>query len=654
VAAKTTNGVLMVADELPFLEALARRFPHREAALAELAHLEAVLTLPRGTIHVVSDVHGEHKKLSHVIRNASGSLRVLVDRVFVDLDVAARRELLNVVYYCEQTWQHKGLDDAADDVRDAFFFATLDRLLTLARALSATWSDRAVERVFPPAYAQLFRELFLLNAGVRPDVDGRYRRALVQPFLRRDRGRDLLRLTSRLVRNLSVYELIVAGDLGDRGPRLDRTIDVLARQPRLGITWGNHDVSWMGACLGHEALVATVVRVSLRYGRTQQLEEGYGIPLEPLETLARVAYADDPATAWTTKTPLPGRDALLAARMQKAIAVLQFKLEGQCIARNPHYAMGGRRLLRAIDFDRRTVRVDDREHPLVDALLPTVDPADPERLSADEQRCIDALRASFLHSPILWRQMQFIRARGAMLLRRDHHLIFHGCVPVDEHGEQLAFAIDGEPVRGRALFERCERAVHRAFREKRPADLDLLWYLWTGPRSPLFGKDKMATFEIHFVADEHARHETKNPYFKLVHDAAFCDRVFVEFGADPAVGFIVNGHVPVKLEKGETPLKRSGKAITIDGAFSEAYGDKGFTLILEASRTALAEHHHFESVDDAVRAGADIVPKVTDLRTHPTPRLVGQSEAGAAIRREIDALEALVRAFEDNRIPEAG
>jgi fructose-1,6-bisphosphatase-3 len=643
----------MITDDLPFLEALARRFPHRDAALAEIAHLQAVLTLPRGTIHVVSDVHGEHKKLSHVIRNASGSLRVLVDRVFDDLPDDDRRELLNVVYYCEQTWAHKGLDQAAAPVRDAFFFSTLDRLLTLARALSATWSDRAVDRVFPASYKELFRELFLLNAGARVDVDGRYRRALVQPFLQRDGGRDLLRLMSRLVRNLSVFELVVAGDLGDRGPRLDRVVDVLAKQPRLTITWGNHDASWMGACLGHEALVATVVRLSLRYGRTQQLEEGYGIPLEPLETLVRKVYDDDPATSWKAKSPVNGRDPLLVARMQKAIAVLQFKLEGQCIARHPQWPMNDRRLLRAIDFARGVVVVDGNEHALTDTYLPTVDAGDPERLSADERRCIDALRASFVQSQSLWRQMQFVRSRGAMYVCRDHHLIFHGCVPVDDDGVPLSLVVDGEALSGRALFARCERVVHRAFREKRADDVDLLWYLWTGPRSPLFGKDKMATFESHFVADEHAKHETKNAYFKLVHDAAFCDRVFADFDVDAAVGLIVNGHVPVKLEQGETPLKKSGKAITIDGAFSEAYGDKGFTLILEASRTALAEHHHFESVDDAVKAGADIVPNVTDLRTYKSPRLVEQTEAGARIVREIEALQALVQAFEDNRIAEA-
>ena len=644
---------MTLADDLPYLEALARRFPNRESALAEVAHLEAVLTLPKGTIHVVSDVHGEHKKLSHVIRNASGSLRVLVDRLFADLSADERGLTIRCVYYCEATWAHLGLDAKGDDERDAFFFTMLDRLMTIARTLSHTWSDRAVERIFPAAYRAMFSELFLLSAGVRPDPERRYLKALVGPFLKRGQAKDLLRLASRVVRNLSVYELIVAGDLGDRGPRLDKVIEVLSKQPRMAIAWGNHDVSWMGACLGHPALIATVVRISLRYGRTQQLEEGYGIPLEPLETLARVAYGDDVVhPTWKGKATVVGRDAAAVARMQKAIAIIQWKLEGQVIANNPDFDMDHRRLLRAIDHAAGTITIDGVAHPLTDRSLPTIDPLNPEALTHDEQRCVEALQASFLGSPILWRQMQLIRQRGALLLHRDTALIFHGCVPVDDDGAYLDMVIDGETVAGPPLLAAFERVVHRAFREKRSKDLDWLWYLWTGPRSPLFGKDKMSTIESHLVDDAHAKHETKGAYFKLVHEVAFCDRLIKDLGGDPATGLIVNGHVPVKLEKGEEPVKKSGKAVTIDGAFSEAYGDKGFTLILEAGRTALAEHHHFESVDDAVKSGADIVPTVRDLRTFAEPRRVGDTEAGAAIRREVGALIALVQAFEDNRLME--
>lgn len=643
----------MSFDELPWLEALARRFANREAAIAEIAHLEAVLTLPKGTVHVVSDVHGEYKKLSHVIRNASGSLRVLIDRLFADLAEDERSLTLRTVYYCEATWSHLGLDSKSDDERNAFFFTMLARLLTIARALATTWSDRAVDRVPPPAYRLLFRELFSLSAGTRPDDDGRYLRALVEPFLSRGIAKDLLRLTSRVARNLSVYELIVAGDLGDRGPRLDKVIEVISKQPRLAIAWGNHDVSWMGACLGHSALIATVVRISLRYGRTQQLEEGYGIPLEPLETLARQVYGNDPGhPTWKGKVSVVGRADDVVAKMQKAIAILQWKLEGQTIARNPDFAMDERRLLRQLDLRNKTITVAGHTFPLTDTHLPTIDVDAPERLTPEEQRCIDALQASFLASPVLWKQMQFVRKRGAMLLRRDTAFIFHGCVPVNDDGSYQDVVVDDLPTAGPALLTAFDRVVHRAFREKRGKDLDWLWYLWTGPRSPLFGKDKMSTIESHLIDDEGVKHETKGAYFRLVHDVAFCDRLIRDLGGDPATSLLVNGHVPVKVETGEEPLKKSGKAVTIDGAFSEAYGDKGFTLILEARRTAIAEHHHFESVDDAVRAGADIVPVVKDLRTWSTPRLVGDTEAGAAIRREVQALTALVAAFEDNLLNE--
>jgi fructose-1,6-bisphosphatase-3 len=334
------------------------------------------------------------------------------------------------------------------------------------------------------------------------------------------------------------------------------------------------------------------------------------------------------------------------------MAVIQFKLEAQAARRNPEMQMEHRALLRAMNLEKGVVVIDGKEHALRDARFPTLDPKNPDELSPDEQRCIDRLKQSFLASPQLWRHMQFLRGRGCMLLVRDHNLIFHGCIPVDDTGAFLSFPIDGEDKSGKGLLDGFERVVHRAFREKRQKDLDLLWYLWTGARSPLFGKDRMATFENYLVADEAAKKENKNPYFKLQHDVAFCDSIFHELGADPSIGFIVNGHVPVKVEKGEEPLKKSGRAVTIDGAFSEAYGDRGYTLILDAHRTALAEHHHFDSVAAAVASGADIVPKVTDLRRFERPRLVADTETGKQIAKELEALDDLIRAYEDNRLLE--
>ncbi|MGD0526659.1 MAG: fructose-bisphosphatase class III [Polyangiaceae bacterium] len=631
------------------LRALSYRFPDAGAALAEIAHLRAVRELPRGTIHVVSDVHGEYRKLEHILRNGSGSLRPLVESLFAErLDPSARALLLNLVYYPRETWAKVSAGLVGDEARAAFARETLRRELELLRILAARYDLRHVERTFPAPYRELFTELLAAPLLARDEA---YTTALLEPFIRDDQGAALLRATAHTLRAFASYELVVAGDLGDRGPRIDRVVDALRRQPNVRIVWGNHDAEWMGACLGQEALVATVVRISLRYGRIAQLEEGYGIPVEPLEQLARSAYGDDPAERFHAKGE-DLRDPMLLARMQKAIAILQFKLEGQTTRRNPHFDLEHRNLLHRIDPAAGTVTIDGNVHPLLDRALPTLDFADPYRLSDGEAKCIERLRRSFLDSPSLWRDMCFVEERGAMLAVRDENVIFHGCVPVDAAGEPLALEVAGESVRGRALFSALDVAVRRAFRERRTADLDLLYYLWAGPRSPLFGKDRMATFETYFVADKAAQKETKNPYFELIHDPAFCRRVASELGGTGEV-LIVNGHVPVKLESGESPLKRSGMAVTIDGAFSEAYGDHGFTLVIGADRTYLAKHHHFESVETAIDQGADIVPEIQDLRVHPRPLRVADTARGAEIAEEIGALEDLVRAYREHVIEPA-
>lgn len=633
---------------LPLLRALARRYPSADAVLAEIGYLEGVLTLPKGTVHVVSDVHGEHKKLKHIVNNASGSLRPLVERLFAGRASAdAIRDLLALVYYPREAYAWQSARPGFD--RRAFLHDTLSREVEVIRELGRRYTLRHAEKVFPPALAGLFRELVSARG-----IEGRraFVEALTDPFVRNGLDVDLLRAAAHVIRNLSVNEIVVAGDLGDRGPRLDRVIDLLMRQPSVSIVWGNHDASWMGACLGQEALIATVVRISLRYRRLTQLEEGFGITMAPVEKLARTVYGDDPAERFGVKGE-GLRDTLLMQRMQKAMAVVQFKLEGQVTRRHPEWNLEHRNLLHRIDPAARTITIDGKTYPLLDARLPTVDFAgDPYALSAEEEACMARLQQSFLKSPALWEQMRWVERQGSMFARRDRALIFHGCVPVDAEGGLASFMVDGEPRRGRALFDALQRVVHRAFRDKARDDLDTLYYLWTGPLSPLFGKDRMATLETYLVADKATHKETKNPYFAMIHDAAFCSRICEEMGGDRDKGLIVNGHVPVKIEEGESPVKRSGRAVTIDGAFSEAYGDKGYTLVLEAGRTALAQHHHFESVDEAVAAGADIIPSVTDLETYEAPRTVGDTEKGDELRLEIGLLEELLRAYQTSVLPE--
>ncbi|HYP52263.1 MAG TPA: fructose-bisphosphatase class III, partial [Pyrinomonadaceae bacterium] len=630
---------------------LAHRYRSAGAALVEAAVLRAALQLPKETVHVVSDVHGEYKKLRHIINNASGSLRPMVSAMFAGrLDEDKQRELLAVLYYPRETMEHLRAELAEPAFRRRWVRRTLRLQFEVVRGLARNYRREHVRALFPAEAREVCEELLAEPSAGRGVA---YVDAMIDALA--EHGRDLtaVRLTSRLVRNLSVSELIVAGDLGDRGPRLDKVIDYLMRQPSVSFAWGNHDVLWMGACLGQEALIATVLRVSLRYRRLFQLEEGYGITLAPLERLARRAYADDPATHFKARRP-GQRDDLLIARMQKAAAVMQFKLEGQTVRRHPEWDMERRNLLHRVNAKRGTVEVGGREYVMRDSYFPTVDASDPYALSPDERECMDRLRESFVSSARLWQQMSYVARHGAMWLRRDHALIFHGCFPVDERGRPLALEVGGELVAGRALFDAFDSLARRAFRKgasKAGADADALWYLWTGPRSPLFGKDRMSTFEQYFVEDKSAHKEHKNPYFRLSHDADFCARVAAEFGVGRD-GLLVNGHVPVKVEKGEEPVRRGRAAVTIDGAFSESYGDRGYTLILAPERVAIAELHHFESIADAITAGDDIVPKVFTVREYARPRRVCDTEQGDRIRQRIRSLERLILAYEEGALLE--
>jgi fructose-1,6-bisphosphatase-3 len=630
---------------MTLLQALAARYPTADRALAEASALRASLSFPKGIVHVVSDVHGEYKKLRHIINNASGSLRPLVESLFAgEMAADEIRQLLAVIYYPHEAIEHWRPALSSPGQRQEWVRRTLRRQFRIVRSLAVARRLSDLRELFPAARRELFEELLFEPSTGRGEA---FADAMIETLSLHERDFSAVRAASRLVRDLSVAELVVAGDLGDRGPRLDRVIDYLLEQPHVSFAWGNHDASWMGACLGQGALIATVLRISVRYRRLSQLEEGYGVTIAPLEKLARTVYGDDPAECFRAKgTGL--REDLLMARMQKAAAILQFKLEGQVIRRHPEWGMEQRDLLHRINLSEGTVEIDGRTHALRDTRLPTLDPADPYALSAEEQACMDRLRQSFVSSSRLWHHMLWVVQHGAMWLRRDQALIFHGCVPVDEEGRSLALEIDGQSRAGRELFDALDRVVRRNFRkgaDEANEETDWLWYLWTGPLSPLFGKDRMATFETYFVEDKATHKETKNPYFRLIQEADFCTRVAREFGVEDDA-LIVNGHVPVKVEKGEEPVKRGGNAVTIDGAFSEAYGDRGYTLILAPERIALAEHHHFESISDAITEGADIVPKVTTVRAYDPPRRIADTEEGERLRGEIGALEKLADAYE--------
>jgi fructose-1,6-bisphosphatase III len=633
--------------ELVGLHPLSREIPNIDAAVAEIARFSAELTLPQGTIHVISDVHGEDQKLRHIINNASGTLRPLVERLFQEhLTPKHFQELLTLIFYPAEVVGRLECTLRTPQQQKDYALRMLHELFAVVRLLAARHSLKHATRIFPSEYRELFTEILHAPATGR---DRAYVEAIVDALADEGSLLHLIHLTGRVIRNLTIDELVMAGDCWDRGPRGDRVVDYLMQQPNVALTWGNHDAAWLGAALGQEALICHVMRISLRYRRLLQLEEGYGIPLAPLDWLARTVYADDPAENFAVKG-IGMRDATSMARMQKAAAVMQFKLEGQAIRRHPEWGLEHRRLLHRIDPAAGRIELDGVIYPLKDVHLPTLDPANPYTLSHEEAACLERMRTSFLASQKLADQVRWMTARGRMHLVREGHLIFHGCVPVDEQGDYLSMAVAGRLFSGKALFDAIEREVYRLVERPpfTPEELDLFWYLWSGPQSPLFGKDRITTFERDLISDPRTHHETKNPYFQLIHEAWFCDKILAEFGVDPSQGMIVNGHVPVKLEKGESPLKKSGKAVTIDGAFSQAYGDHGFTLVLEPQRTFIATHHKFESVLAAIEQGADIVPSRTVVREWDQPRRIAASQRGKQLRLAIERLKQLIKAYRNH------
>ena len=470
--------------ELTLLRALAREFPNIDSALAEIARLSAVLTLPKGTVHVISDIHGEDKKLRHVINNASGTLRPLVEKIFLDkMEPSEFQEFLTLTFYpAEVTLRLEQTLTDPDELR-TYARRTLRHQFELVRVLASRYSLKRAMQVFPPEFADLFSEMLHEPTNERGPE---FFEAIVDEMLRRGRALHLIHITGRLIRNLAIYELIIGGDCWDRGRSGDRVVDYLREQPNVSFIWGNHDVAWLGAGLGCEALLCNVLRVSLRYRCLRQLDEGYSIPLTPLEHLVRTIYPDDPATHFMPKAD-GMRENLIVARMQKAAAIMQFKLEGQMIARHPEWEMDHRRLLHRIDHSAGTIEIEGVKYSLRDKSLPTIDPADPYTLTAEERLCVDRLKYSFMHSQKLWNHLKYIVENGSMYLRRDDHLIFHGCVPCDEQGEFLPMPIEGEQLSGLEMFHAIERVVARAMEQKQEQHLDVLWYLWSGPRSPLFG-----------------------------------------------------------------------------------------------------------------------------------------------------------------------
>ena len=648
----------MDATDMRYLELLSRLFPSADKASAEIINLSAILNLPKGTEFFASDIHGEYEAFSHTLRNGSGSIRLKIDDVFGDsLSENEKRSLATLIYYPREKMELvlSQVDDA-----EAWYAVTLQRLVAVCKRAAQKYTRSRVRKALPKDFAYIIEELMTEN---RHGVDKQaYYAAIVDAVIRTDRGGALVEALCLLIQRLAIERLHIVGDIYDRGPYPHIIMDALMEHHSLDIQWGNHDIVWMGASLGQRGCIAHVVRNCARYGNLSILEDAYGINILPLASFALDAYKDDPCVAFGLKgnPDLPPQELEMNVKIQKAMAIIQFKVEAQLIDENPGFGLEGRKLLDKIDYERGTVMLDGIEYELTDTVFPTVDPADPYRLTPEEEDVMQRLEQAFTGCEKLQRHMRFFLDAGSLYKICNGNLLFHACVPLNADGSLMETEVFGETYKGRALYDVMERYVRAAFDDANPElakrGRDLLWYMWLGEGSPLFAKSKMATFELYLIAEKEARKEVKNSFYSYLDDERVMGGIFEDFGMDPETSRIVCGHVPVKVKDGEDPVKCGGRVLTIDGGFSKAYqpttGIAGYTLISNSYGFVLAAHEPLESMRAAVVNELDIhssrkVVELVDKRT-----LVADTDNGAVLKQQIADLEELLEAYRNGIVAE--
>ena len=647
-----------------YLRLLSEKFPNSQAVITELINLQAILSLPKGTEHFVSDLHGASSAFIHMIKNASGVVRKKVDEVYGDtITEEEKRALCALIYYPDERIELVKRFYNGEDIPnlqtqianissiDEWYVRRLTQVVEIARAVTIKYSRSKVHKLLPPDYAYIIGEL-LHESNLEQHDRQTYYNAIIEAIIKTGCADQLLIAISYLIHGLTIDTLHVVGDIFDRGPGASKILDVLSTVRDYDIQWGNHDIEWMGAMCGNLALIATVLRVSIRYANIETLEEGYGINLLPLANFAMQTYSNDPCTIWQTKdfenNPRLTRSAQLMAKMHKAISIIQFKLEGQTVRRHPEWHMDHRAVLDHLD-----------QLDLLDSHLPTVNPADPYALSQEEEDLMNQLARSFRKSEKMQSHLKMLYEHGSLYLVRNGFLLYHAAIPLNEDGSFTEAEVCGKRVSGKALMDRTEEVIRQAYygtgKEKEDA-LDYMLYLWEGEFSPLYNKDKMTTFERYFLADKSLQHEAKGAYFTLSDEEKVCERILVEFGLDPKTGRIINGHVPVRTIKGETPIRANGKRFVIDGGFSKPYQEKtgisGYTLIYNSHGIQLVEHESFENREQAVLSGSDIHNRML-LQDFSGHRIrIKDTDKGKELLEQIDYLEQLLQAYRNGSLRE--
>ena len=657
------NKHVFTSEQLHYLRLLSRQYPTVQAAGTEIIRLQAILNLPKPTEHFMSDIHGEHEAFLHILNSGSGEVKEKLEELFGNaMTQRDRNDLATLIYYPSSK-----LALVADEEEnlEEWYRLTIHRLVDMCRFVSTKHTRAKVRTYMSRDYEQILDELIHLaeEGGSRRD---QYEN-IINTTIQIGQAADIIKALCNLIKSLVVDQLHIVGDIFDRGPRADIVMDSLINANNVDIQWGNHDVLWMGAASGSRTLVATVLSNSIRYNNLDVIETGYGISLRPLSIFANEVYRDCNTEQFKVKLTGPDadqyteKDKLLSARMYKAITIILFKLEGQKILRRPEYGMSDRLLLDKIDYEAKTVRLGEKIYPLLDWDFPTVDPANPYALTEEENHVIGQLTDSFRNSEKLQKHIRFLYSKGGLYKIINGNLLFHGCIPMNPDGSLMTFTIGGKERRGKAFLDYAEKTARKAYYDKRGSQerqfgMDFLWWLWAGRNSPIFGRDRMTTFERRFIADESTWTEPKNAYYTYYQDPAVCEALLKEFGLEGSHCHIINGHVPVKAKKGESPIKGGGKLIVIDGGFSKAYqptsGIAGYTLIYNSRHYRIVSHQPFPGKWNAIHKNDDIQNDSEIFEKLETRMRVSQTDEGAELQTRVADLMMLLEAYRTGAVTE--
>lgn len=644
--------------KLKYLERMSELYPTIAKASTEIINLQAILNLPKGTEHYITDIHGEYEAFSHVLKNGSGSVRRKIDQVFGHtMSQQEKKSLATLIYYPREKM---ALEKKKEPDMEEWYKITLYRLIEVCKKTASKYTRSKVRKALPEDFAYVIEELITERSDVT-DKESYYEQ-IIQTIIAIGRAEEFIVALCELIQRLVIDHLHILGDIYDRGPGPHQIMDKLTTYHSLDIQWGNHDILWMGAASGQSSCIATVVRICARYGNLDILEDGYGINLLPLATFAMTYYKDDPCTCFKIKgtNRLNPVEQELNKKMHKAITVIQFKLEGKLLMRRREFGMADRALLDDIDYTEGTIKIGYQTYNMLDNYFPTIDPENPYELSREEREVVDRLVFAFVNCEKLQKHMQFLLKKGSMYKIYNRNLLYHGCIPMNEDGSFKEVSVYGKTYKGKALYDVLDSYVRKAFvavnEEEREKGRDILWFIWSSPNSPLFGKDKMATFERYFLEDKETHVEKKNPYYSFLEDEEVADSILEEFQVTGDCRHIINGHVPVHHTAGESPIKCKGKILVIDGGFSKAYqketGIAGYTLIYNSWGMILAAHEPFTSTSDAISKESDILSDRILVKRTTQRKTVGETDTGMKLKERIAELEELLEAYRNGLLIE--